>query len=381
MWNYRALSVQSAYKVGPFFVPNLNLHSQEMILETPMNLRNLLLVAPAALLAACGGKTTDTGDTAPQGCGVTIYESVPTTDAADHYYRAPVEFHLTGADDTAVASLTDASGAAVSGTSSLSGDSTVVYFAADSELSPSSTYTAGLTYCSGDASVAFSTSSLGGALESDILGNTYALDLSAARFVKPEGVGVLLQQYVTQEILAGVTNVVSGEALSMLGAIAEEGSDPTTQDYCTETFDFPTADFSEEPYFVLGPATTPLTIAGFTVNIGDMLVSGTFAADGSYFGGGVLSGEIDGREVSEAFDEIEDSEALCALAASVGATCEACTADGEIACLSIEVDQINAAAIDDLTLVEVAASDCHELCSDNADDCDLGGVDDTGLDD
>ena len=348
-----------------------------MILEIPMNFRNLLLVAPAAVLAACGGKSTDTGDTAPQGCGVTIYESVPATDAADHYYRAAVEFHLTGADDTAVASLTDASGAAVAGTSSVSEDSTVVYFTPDSELTPSSSYAAGLTYCSGDASVAFSTSSLGGTLEADILGNTHALDLSAARFVKPEGVGVLLQQYVTQEILAGVTSV--SETISMLGAIASDGSDPITQDYCTETFDFPTADFSEAPFFVLGPATTPLNIAGFSVNIGDMLVSGTFAADGSYFGGGILSGEIDGREVSEAFDEIEDAEALCALAASVGASCEACTVDGEILCLSIKVDQITAVSVDDLTLEAIAASDCHELCSDNAKDCDLDGGDDTGL--
>jgi hypothetical protein len=341
-----------------------------------MNLRNLLIVGPVALLAACGGKNTDTGDTAPQGCGVTIYESVPATDAADHYYRAPVEFHLTGADDSAVATLTDASGEAVAGTSSLSDDATVVYFEADASLAPSSSYTAGLTYCSGDASVAFSTSTLGGDIDAsiDLTGNTYALDLASARFVRPEGVGVLLQQYVTQEILAGVTSV-SDTAITMLGSIAVEGSDPATQDYCTETFDFPEADFSEAPFFVLGPATTPLTIAGFSVNIGDMLVSGTFAADGSYFGGGVLSGEIDGREVSDAFDEIEDAEALCALAASVGASCEACTADGEVLCLSIEVDQITASAIDGLELVEVAASDCHELCTENADDCDLGDDD------
>ena len=78
-------------------------------------------------------------------------------------------------------------------------------------------------------------------------------------------------------------------------------------------------------------------------------------------------------------DEIEDAEALCALAASVGASCEACTSDGEIVCLSIEVDQITATAVDGLTLETITASDCHEQCSDNADDCDLGGADTGGL--
>ena len=334
-----------------------------------MNLRNLLFVVPTALLAACGGKTTETGDTGPQGCGVTIYESVPATDATNHYYRASVEFHLTGADESAVASLTDASGAAVAGASTLSEDATVVYFEPEAALSPSSAYTAGLTYCAGDANVAFSTSSLGEDVDAgvDLVGHTYALDLGEARFVRPEGVGVLLQQYVTQELLAGVTSV--SDTIAMLGAIAVEESDPIAQDYCTETFDFPDADFAEAPFFELGPSTTALTIAGFSVNIGDMLVSGTFAADGSYFGGGVLSGEIDGREVSEAFDEIEDAEALCALAASVGASCEACTADGEIACLQIEVDQITATAVEGLTLEAVADSECHELCDSNAKDC------------
>jgi hypothetical protein len=338
-----------------------------------MNFMKFAALVPVGMLAACGGNK-DTADTAPQGCGVTIYESVPATDAPDHYYRAPVEFHLTGADETAVASVTDSAGAAVSGTSTQSDNALTVYFTPDAPLTSSSSFTANLAYCSGDASVPFSTSSLGAGLDkgTDLLGNTYALNLNESRFVKPEGIGVLLQQYVTQEILVSITAVDT--SISMIGGIAVEGSEPPSQDFCTETFDFPEADFSGSPFFLLGPADTPLTIAGFTITIGDMLVSGTFASDASYFGGGVLSGQIDGDEVAEAFDEIEDAEALCALASSVGATCEDC-GDGRVSCLSIEVDQIHAAQVVDTTLEAVAVPDCHASCTENSKDCDLGGGD------
>ncbi|MDP6932736.1 MAG: hypothetical protein QGG40_07455, partial [Myxococcota bacterium] len=79
-----------------------------------MKLDRIAIVAGAVLAAGCSAKSgDDTGGVAD--CGVTIDETVPADSSTDAYYRADIEIHLSDADDTTTVSVTDASGAAVSG--------------------------------------------------------------------------------------------------------------------------------------------------------------------------------------------------------------------------------------------------------------------------
>ena len=333
-----------------------------------------------ALLAgsflACGEKEETTEEEAAT-CETTISGTSPASGEADFYVRDSIVFELSEEDATASITLADASGADVAGTSSL--DGSTVTFTPAADLSPSTGYTASLTYCGSADPVAvdFTTSDLGGALSGSIAGNTYALDITQGTFLKPAGVGALLQDAFSNKILVGVIDDSNGE-LKVEGAISEEGS--PAQDLCTETLVFPeAADFSSAPYFEIPEGDLTLTIAGFTATIYSLNISGMFAADGSYFGGGELRGKLDARDLVDiaadlgAGDTISSADDLCTLAAGFGAYCEACT-DGAEYCLTVEVVDLTADKTDD-TLVSRTAEDiaADPECSDGDDSGDGSG--------
>jgi hypothetical protein len=232
------------------------------------------------LLTACpatGDDSKATDDTGPgtgdTSCGVTIDETIPSSGATDADYRAAIEFHLSDADSTATAT------SSIAGTTQLSDDSETVYFIPNEPLEPSTSYTVTLNYCGGSADLSFTTSSLGTPLSdpSILVGKTYSLDLAGARIVEPDGIGSVLTSYLTQVILVGVTSV-DGSSIEMMGAIGAEGSDPPTQDTCTETIDFPTADFSDQPFFTVGPQDTTLSVAGYDITIGELNITAAIGA-------------------------------------------------------------------------------------------------------
>ena len=318
--------------------------------------RTLLFIP--LLMTACTGeadKADDTaGDTNAAGCEIT-FESLPSSGALDADYRAPIEFHLSDPDTTATVTSADIAGT----TSSPDGYETII-FTPNEPLAPSTPSTVTLNYCRGSSDITFTTSGLGAPLSSpDILETrTYALDLAGARILEPAGVGSVLTSYLTQSILVGV---VSADAtkIQMLGAIGKEDVTPPEQDYCDPSIDFPEADFTAQPYFQIGPQDTTLAVAGLALEIGDLEITGTFAADGTYFAGGTLAGVIDTRPLAPLLgDDSGDEGAICDLAISFGAVCEACPADGEPYCLSLVADQIQALEVEGETLVVVAGSDC-----------------------
>ena len=104
-------------------------------------------------------------------------------------------------------------------------------------------------------------------------------------------------------------------------------------------------------------------MAGYNIEIADLEITGTMAADGSYFGGGTLAGSIDTRPLAPLLDDSGDPNAICALAINFGAACEACPADGEPYCLTLVADQIIAEGIEG-SLTPVLGSNCAG--------CDLG---------
>jgi hypothetical protein len=308
------------------------------------------------LVTACAtdGKDDTAGDTAvtSDSCEVTVKETIPANGSVTADYRAAIEFELSDADETATV-VSD-----IAGTTTLSSDNETVIFTPNDPLSPSTAYSVTLNYCGGSAEISFTTSDYGTPISdtSSLVGNTYELDLAAARIVQPDGIGSVLSSYLTQSILIGVSDVTSTE-IQMLGAIGKEKVSPAEQDYCDPTIDFPAADFSAQPFFTIGPQTTTLSVAGYNIEIGDLEITGTFKSDGSAFAGGTLAGTIDTRPLDPLVGDEEG--AICELAGSFGAACEACSSDGEPFCLSLVADQITAEEVSGLTLVEVVGNDCE----------------------
>ncbi len=309
-------------------------------------------IAALTALTGCptGAPDCDSGtilDTATNTCVVdnsctnTIItgSEFPGIAATNAYYRTTVEAKLQEEEADATISLSEASGAAVAGTAVTDGKRLI--FTPDAPLAPSTDYTVTVSYCAGDPSWDFKTSEVGGSTdESGLVGNVYSLDLASGRFVQPEGVGPLLQEYLTTSILIGVNSVESGK-IQMLGAIAEDGTSPPTQSQCSPTIPFPEADFSGNPFFKVGPETTTLSIEGYSITIDDLLVSGAFSPDGSYISGAVLSGKIDTRPLVPLLNPEGEPDEICNLAATIGVSCEPCL-DGENLCLSLYVDNIAA---------------------------------------
>lgn len=328
----------------------------------------LALMAAGLTMFSCSSSSkdgpTDSGDGGGDGCGVdTVTLSYPASDGAtDFYYRGAVEFKLDAADSTAAITLSQKN-TDVPGVTTFNDESGVLAFAPDSSLSPSTAYTASLSYCGGDVEVGFTTSSLGEALAdgpNGLVDRTFVVDLSAANFVEPAGVGSLIGQFLSQNILLGVVSADDSD-LVMRGAISLESS--TDQDFCNPSIEFPeAADFSESPYFQIGPEDTTLSAAGFDINIRQLRISGDIAPDYSYFGGGILEGEIDARDLvvilaAEGIISDDDPSAVCELIAPFGVVCGPCVSDGAEYCLNIYVNQIVAMEDAGNVLEQVAECD------------------------
>lgn len=336
-------------------------------------IRYVMLLAPLALLACNGDKGSDTaaadgGDGADGGaCDVEIAPSYPLDGATDAYYRSDIEFTLSEDDASAVLSVSDAGGTAVAGTSMTrtNADGTIgLVFTPDAPLAPSTSYTATAEACDGAAggTVSFTTSGLGTATTCDPTGETYVLDLQNARFIEPPNVASLLLGQLEDDIMVGVESV-GGGSIQMIGAIGASG----VQDYCSPSIPFPAADY-EDPYFVIGPQDVDFTVAGVTMPINQLRVSGDISSDCSFVGGAVLSGELDARVLAPLVGELlgggDSPDEVCALLVNFGVACEPCSSDSAPYCVGVLADQINGMG-GAATIECVDESDCHPSCSAN----------------
>ncbi len=301
---------------------------------------------------------TATDDTGGHPCYVAVEATSPANGSTSAYYRSDIAFTLSDPDASAVITT------AVAGHQATSSDGLTVSWVLDAPMDPSTAYTATLDYCAGSVALSFTTSNLGTPMDdpASLLGRTYAVDLASARITEPPGIGSVLSGYLTTDILLGVS-AVDGGSLDMLGAVARADVSPDEQDTCSPTFPFPTADFTAEPYFAVGPQTVTLSIGGYDVDISDLQITGTFASDGTYFGGGTLSGSLDTRPLSALVDDSGDPGAICDLAINFGAECIACPSDGEPYCLTLVADEILAEQVRRLTLVDVGGTNCMDCMS------------------
>jgi len=208
------------------------------------------------------------------------------------------------------------------------------------------------------------TSSLGTTIDGgvDITQYTYRLDLQSGRVVIPEGVGAVLQDYLDFQILIQPTTV-ENDTITMVGAIASD-VDNDYQDYCDPTIDFPVADFSAAPYFQIGPQSTTIAVSDYSLTIENLLISGTISEDGTWFGGGSLSGEIDTRPlVPLLFEGETDENAICDFILGFGVSCVPCFGDEEVPfCLEIGAIELEAEGTNGPTVEVIDQEDCHVEC-------------------
>ena len=318
------------------------------------------LVILAAALAACSGSDKDTtGDTGAAGddddnaCTNSITAQFPENGATDVYYKTDVRFTLVAEDPTATVVLTDAAGATVNGSSTSSG--LLVTWSGD-DLQPSTTYTATLTYECGEASVSWTTSNVGGPTTVDLTGRVYGLDPANGQWVQPQGVGDLLaSQLGDTQIFLAVT-AVGATDITMIGAIGSAN----VQDECSPSIAFPPANWTD-PYFSLQSDALPLEVSGFTINIENLDLSGAFAPDGSMIAGGSLKGSVDTRPLGEAFGLDGGDNAVCDLVSTFGVPCEDC-GNGEIYCLSVWVDSMNAPYLPSTIVTEITPEQAAINC-------------------
>jgi hypothetical protein len=320
------------------------------------------MVLPAAMLAmglaGCGGEDSDTEATG-ETCAYVI-TTTPGANATGVYYRSAVEAKFSPTLDASATLAVDG----VEGSTSTRGNTLV--FTPSAPMASSTTYTATLTSSCGTSTFSFTTSDIGAEVTADLAGKTYALDLQSdqVRFVNPEGVGDLLGQYLTTDILVGVASPPTTQ-IQMLGAIGLEEVETPTQDICTQTIPFPVADFSENPFFEVGPETTTINVQDFAITINDLRISGSFAADASEIAGATLSGKIDTRPLVPLLDPEGEDDAICVLAQSIGVTCEACADGSGNFCLSLDVVGIPAVEVPGpiVELVDQAAVCAQEECA------------------
>ncbi len=290
-------------------------------------------------------------------CSTVIESTFPVDGSRDAYYRGSIEFELSGEDPSAEVE------APVDGTQSLRGERTVV-FTPDEPLEPDTDYAFTLRYCGGSGETEFRTSEIGTPLDAadDLVGATFAIDLSAGRWVEPAGVGSLLAQYVTTDPLMGVIDV-RGDELDLLSATAREDSDPPVQDFCNATLVPDSADFSDAPYFEITEDETVVGIAGVALSVWNLEISGAFAPDGNSIAGIEFAGIFDSRAMDALMGEDREEGEICRLVPSFGVECEECPDGSGEFCLPVRLDSATGEVVNRLTLVEIDGYEC-EGCED-----------------
>ncbi len=297
-------------------------------------------------------------DTGVPSCSVTLDSVWPADLTPDAYYRTSIEWAFTGYDATATGSLTTAAGDPVAGVQDW--DANTLILEPDMPLEPAADYVATIDWCGGSLSTSFTTDDVGTPTPAvDLTGRTYELDISQGRFVEPPGVGPLLASIADLVLLVGV-DTATATNLELIGARPDPTVTFPAQDLCTESFDFPVADFDDNPYFEAGPQSASFSAQGITLALDDMELSGAFAPDGSRIVGGVLSAVVDTRPLVPLIGPPgSPPDTVCALVQTFGISCQTCPASlgGGTFCLDVLVDDLEALEVPNTTLVERSAAD------------------------
>lgn len=278
--------------------------------------------------------------------GVNIQSSDPAPDSTNAYYRQSITVSFTAAVASATFTLQGTEGD-ISGSTSSSDDKFDWTFDPTNDLVPSQSYSVTVNFDGQTQSWSFTTSSLGADVSdpTSLVGRTYNLDLLNANITEPPGVGSILAGYLGDVIILFSPTAVDAGAgsIEVLGALGQDEGG-VGQDMC-----YPTLGLTDEtpgsfdnPYFQVGPTTFEADIADIHVVIGDLLISGDFAADGSAVEEAVFAGLLDARDFAGLLGD--DADGVCALLGTLGISCQTCP-DSEVYCLSIHAQDIHAGEV------------------------------------
>lgn len=270
-------------------------------------------------------------------CWTNVIEADPADGDDDVYYRATVRAELDDPDLTATLRVLAQDGSEVPGIMGLelNDDSTRLTWEAVEPLIPNTTYTSEVTHVCGVEQFIWTTSEIGQVLTTEIMGNTYALDVANGVWVAPPGAGgiftVLLRPY---RVLLRVTGE-SETTLDLLAGVSINGH----QNECAPTVEFLGAPWSD-PYFDLYIESINLETDTFFLEIGDFALSAAFAPDAERIQG-EIAGLLDTRDLGAALGVMnpEDPNAVCNMLDDFLVFCLPC-ADGEPYCLDIEVEDV-----------------------------------------
>lgn len=310
-----------------------------------------------------GGSSLDTGwftttDVIDGSCADKIVVSYPAQGQDDWYWRDRPRMLTGGANHDAYdAWLQTADGERLPTTMVWNPETNLEFTLEwDGWLEANSTYTLGLTDCAAHTEITFTTSELGEPLDTSVaslIGNTYLIDLVGATWVEPAALSGLLQTYFNTPILLGI-RFADETQIDLLGAPGQTDALGTvSQDTDAPTWNFPLADFSEQPFLDVTSPTISFQYSDGTpdpidVPVEDFVFTATISADGTRMGGGVLSGFGDSRYLGTSLPG-GDPGALCAIAAGVGLGCVPC-ADLAPYCLKLVATDLEAVLVPDLVL-------------------------------
>jgi hypothetical protein len=283
--------------------------------------------------------TADTGTTPTEPlCLNGVLGRFPANGTTDAFFFTSVEFALSTVDTEATIAVEGPDGT-VSGSSEVLGKR--VRWTSTDPLTPSSSYTATLSWECADETTSFTTSSTGEAIPvAEVSDKAYRLNLQAGRWIQPAGIGGALAALLGADILIGVDSPSANE-LSLTFARSDGFGGP--QDPCEPTTLFPPADFSTNPLFLVGPADVALEISGQPMPVFGLEMSGAFTPGGNTIEGGRLAGVIDTAPLVPVITGGTDPFEVCAVLVSFGVSCLPCPQGGTATCVQIEVDSIDGA--------------------------------------
>ena len=296
---------------------------------------------------------------------VTVVETFPADGATGIFVGESLWVEFSGETDAEIALLT-AAGEGHAGNGVWLSPTRLAFDPAGPMLHETD-YVATVTWgATGSQTFAFTTSDEGSVpFDEDLVGNTYAFDITSGTILSPQGGEQFLDQ-LNSALLMTVT-AQADTTIGFRGALALADSDPPEQDFCAETveFDDPPPIWAD-PNFQAGPADVPQTfdvpnIGAVNLTFRQMEVSGTFSStDGS------AVDEIVGGSVYTVVDIRDAGLGLPCSQIGLfvpGIVCQPCPHDlAANECVIIWATGLTADLVPGLSLLEWTAADFDPSC-------------------
>lgn len=305
----------------------------------------------------CFGDVIDTGTSSA--CAAEVLEVEPAQGASDVYIRSGVSVLLAEPDFGAFVMVDG-----VPGQSEVDDGGLRASFTPDSPLDWDTTYTAIGIFCDGDAVLQweFRTQAAEPSVDPvELEGRRYRLNLSEGRFVQPEGVGSVLEQYLEEDLWVQVQSAQEGALELVGGGVASDGQ----QDLCSPQLPLQ-AQLTDDNRFDIGPVDIEVTLAGAQAPLYDATGSGLISSDGQRLGGVELAALVDTRALVHLVEEGGEDGALCDIVAGFGVDCEPCP-DGETLCVTARIIDLEGEELDDPAVLY--EGECDERCQDENGAC------------